>query len=355
MAAGSVTVPPDPLRTYTQDLLQAAGTPTDIAEEVARHLVGANLAGHDSHGVQRVAWYLEAVGNGGIQAGARPEIVHERGACALFDAQHGFGHYTTKAVLEWALERAPTHGVASAAIRNSGHIGRLGEYSEAAVDRGFVAIVTVGSAGPSAQWAPPFGGRTPFLGTNPWSLGVPAEGHRYVYDGATTTVAEGKVQLAEAKGVPVPEGWITDREGRPSTSPDDLYDGGSMVSLGERLAGHKGSGLGLGAALFGALSLASDPPAEDASGTVGGVWLLVLDPSAFGDGAVYRAHTERTLAALEAAPPAPGFSEVTGPGGPEARSRQRRAAGIPIPDTTWQVLRGLGERLGIPAPAPLDP
>lgn len=354
LAAPPVTVLPGPLRAYTFDLLRAAGTPVDIAEEVARHLVGANLAGHDSHGVQRLAWYLEAVSRGDLQAGARPEIVRERGACALFDAHRGFGHYSTMTVLEWALERVPAQGLASAAIRNSGHIGRLGEYSEAAVARGFLAIVTVGSAGPGAHWRPPFGGRTPFLGTNPWSLGVPAGERGYVYDGATTTVAEGKVQLAHAKGAQVPAGWITDREGRSTTSPEDLYDGGSMVSLGERLAGHKGSGLGLGAALFGALSLASQAPGEPARDTIGGVWMLVVDPSAFGDGAVYRAQTARTLAALNAVEPAPGFSEVLAPGGPEEHSRRRRAAGIPIPDTTWQVLCAQGERLGVAAPNPLE-
>lgn len=348
-----VTVPPEPLRAFTAGVLEAVGTPPDIAGEVSRHLVGANLAGHDSHGVQRLPWYVESALRGTLDVQARPEIVEQRQACALFDAHQGFGHYAAKVAINWALDHAPRFGLASAAIRRSGHIGRLGEYSETAVARGLLAMVTVGSAGPSARWTPPFGGQARFLGTNPWSLGAPAGAVPYVYDAATTTVAEGKVQLAQARGAELKPDCVIDKEGRPTTSPGDLYDGGFMVPLGAHVAGHKGFGLGLGSALFGALSQASAPEAAEES-DLGGVWMLAVDPSAFGDPGVYRARAERNLAALKTVPPAPGFSEVLVPGEPETQSRDRRSVGIPIPAATFKALSGLSERFEVPAPAPLQ-
>lgn len=353
--AQQVTVAPEPLRAFTARVLAAVGTPPDIAAEVSQHLVAANLAGHDSHGVQRLPWYVESALRGTLAVDARPEIVEQLQACAVFDAHRGFGHYAAKVAINWALDTAPRFGLASAAIRRCGHIGRVGEYAETAVARGFLAIATVGNAGPGSRLTPPFGGRTTFLGTNPWSLGAPAGPVPYVYDAATTTVAEGKVRVARAKGVRLPPDCVTDRDGRPSTSPDDFYDGGAMVPLGGRVAGHKGFGLGLGSALFGNLSQAA-PAEEDPDGaSAGGVWMLVVDPAAFGDAGAYRARAERNLAALKEVPPAPGVDAVLVPGEPERQSRARRSAGIPIPASTFEALTGLAERFDVEGPAPAGP
>lgn len=349
--ARQITALPESLQAFTGGVLEAAGTPSDIAAEVSHHLIEANLAGHDSHGVQRLPAYVDAAGRGDIKVGARPELVQEREACALFDAHRGFGHYSSKVAIKWALEHATRYGVASVAVRRSGHIGRLGEYTEWAVARGCLAIVTVGNAGPSARWTLPFGGQGRFLGTNPWSLGAPAGAVPYVYDAATTTVAEGKVQLAKARGAELPPDCILDKDGHPSTNPDDLYDGGFMLPVGGRVAGHKGYGLGLGSALFGALSLAGEPAQDRADGSAGGVWMLVIDPSAFGDAGIYRARTESSLAALKEVPPAGGVDAVLVPGEPETRSRDRRRAGIPIPGPTWNALTDLAGRFAVPSPA----
>lgn len=352
--ARQVTAVPRSLQAFTRGVLEAAGTPPDIAAEVSHHLVGANLAGHDSHGVQRLPAYVDGAARGDIKVAARPELVQEREACALFDARGGFGHYSSKVAINWALEHAPRYGVASVAVRRSGHIGRLGEYTEWAVARGFLAIVTVGNAGPSARWTLPFGGGARFLGTNPWSLGAPAGAVPYVYDAATTTVAEGKVQLAKAREAKLPPDCILDKEGRPSTNPDDLYDDGFMLPLGAQVAGHKGFGLGLGSALFGALSLAGEPAPSSEDGSAGGVWMLVIDPSAFGDASAYRARTESSLAALKQVRPAAGVDAVLVPGEPETRSREGRRAGIPIPQPTWEALARLAERFEIPGPATIE-
>ena len=125
-----------------------------------------------------------------------------------------------------------------------------------------------------------------------------------------------------------------------------------MLPLGAQVAGHKGYGLGLGSALFGALSLAAEPAETGEDASVGGVWMLVVDPAAFGDAGVYRARAESNLAALKEVPPVAGVDAVLVPGEPERQSRAQRATGIPIPGPTWQALSDLGERFQIPGPAP---
>ncbi|MGH7910575.1 MAG: Ldh family oxidoreductase [Candidatus Dormibacteraceae bacterium] len=273
-----------------------------------------------------------------------------RVACALVDAGHGFGHFSTSFALEWAMRRAPIDGLAAVTIRDSHHIGRLGEYTERAVTSGFLAVITVGSAGPGKRWTRPFGGRTGFLGTNPWSLGAPGLSRDYVYDAATTTVAEGKVQVAASRGVRLPPGCIVDDEGRPTTNPEDLYANGHMVPLGDVVAGHKGFGLGLGAALFGALSMAADDGVPPVEGSAGGVWLFILDPAAFGSARRYRQVVDSNLAALERVPPVDSGSNVLRPGQPEQLSRVERGSAIPLSNGVWQDLLSVGRRLKVAPP-----
>src|SRR3989440_629188 len=180
---------------------------------------------------------------------------------------------------------------AAAPVRHSMHIGRLGEYTERLALEGLVGIVTVGVAGPDSGSVAPFGGAARFLGTNPWSIGVPAEGRPpLVYDAATSTLAEGKVRVARARGVLLPAGAVRDADGRPTLEPADLYAGGSLTVMGGEVAGHKGHGLSLAAALVGGLSMIADPeptpagcmrPPETWGSRLGGGFVVAIDPAAF--------------------------------------------------------------------------
>jgi len=164
------------LEAWAVHFVGAMGAPADIATEVARHLVSANLAGHDSHGVMRLSQYKAETDNGLLRPEARPELFRENGGCAIVDARRGFGHFATTIAMDWCLKSASRMGVAAAAVRHSTHIGRLGEYVERATAQQMVGIATVGMAGPGAGAMAPFGGRHRFLGTNPWAIGVPARG-----------------------------------------------------------------------------------------------------------------------------------------------------------------------------------
>src|SRR5262249_40756427 len=154
------------------------------------------------------------------------------------------------------------------------------------------------------------------------------------FDGSTSTIAEGKVRVARAKGARLPEDCIIDSEGNPSVNPEDFYAGGALVPLGGRVAGHKGFGLAITSALLSALSMISDPEptfigastvanVSDQRGRIAGVFVIVIDPGAFGDAAQYAALTAETAAAAKRMPPAKN-SQILLPGEIEVRTREKR-------------------------------
>lgn len=357
--------PPDPLRRFVAGLFQAGGADPDIAEEVGRHLINANLSGHDSHGVIRVAQYFDQIAKGALCPNARPEILRSTAVTALIDAHRGLGHFATSFALEWAIQQANQHGLAAAAIRHASHIGRLGDYTERAGARGLIAILTVGVGGPGLGGMMLFGSRQRFLGANPWSIAVPADGRPpMVFDGSSSAVAEGKVRVARSKGLPLPEGTIVDAEGRATTNPEDFYRGGGLLPVGGSVAGHKGYGLAMASMLLGALAMIDDPDpvfwvsseqeVQDQRGRAAGVFLVIINPQCFGEPTLYRTLVAEVLAAAKRAPCAPGVDEILIPGEPEVKMRERRTReGVAIPDATWQELSALGERFAVPVPRPL--
>ena len=175
-------------------------------------------------------------------------------------------------------------------------------------------------------------------------------------DFATTTVAEGKNRVALARGRQVPGGVLLDAEGRPTRDPARLYEGGSLTLLGGRVAGHKGYGLSLAAALLGALAMVDDTaptPAGTMSGVPGnpryaaGVFLAVIDPEWFGGREAF-ARLGADIADQARAQPG-----VLVPGEPEARTRRaREREGIELLEATWQELVDLGARFGVETPSP---
>ena len=354
--------PPGPLQRFVTALFQSGGADRDIAEEVGRHLVNANLSGHDSHGVIRVAQYFDQIAKGVLHPNARPELIRETSVTSLIDAHSGMGHFVTSFALDWAIRQAGQHGLAATAIRHASHIGRLGDYTERAGARGFIAILTVGVGGPGLGGMVLFGSRQRFLGANPWSISVPAEGRPpMVFDGSSSAVAEGKVRVARSKGLALPEGAIVNADGRATTNPEDFYKGGGLLPMGGSVAGHKGYGLAMASMLLGALAIIDDPnplfwassaaDLPDQRGRAGGVFLVIIDPRRFGDPAHYRALVTEVLAAAKRAPCAPSVDEILVPGEPEVKMRERRAReGVPIPDATWTELGALAERFAVPMP-----
>jgi LDH2 family malate/lactate/ureidoglycolate dehydrogenase len=337
------TVPADQLRALTQRIFEGAGTPPDLAEIVTDHLINANLAGHDSHGVIRIPSYVQTIQRGGLDPNARPRVLSDRGPTLLVDGNWSFGQVAARYAIDLAVKRAKELGVAMVGIVHANHIGRVGEYPTLAAERGVAAFVTVGGLGKSVA---PHGGKAGALGTNPVSFGFPAAEHPpFLVDFATSAIAGGKVMVARAKGEPLPVGSLLDADGQPTRDANAYFSGGALLPFG----GHKGYGLSLVSALFSHV-LTQAAHAGPRGG--GGVLMVAIDAGAFGPADRAIADADKVMAAVKSVPPAAGVDEVLVPGEPEARARAARLRdGIPVPDRTWTEIQETATSVGVSLPA----
>lgn len=336
-----------PLTKLASELFQAAGAPPPVADLVAASLVESNLVGHDSHGVVRVLQYLTSIDNGQLAPSAQPTIVQETAVMALIDGHGGFGQVAAHLGMETAIAKARQHGLAAVGLVDCGHVGRMGEWVQMAADAGLIGLAFCNGGGGRGIVAP-FGGTERILGTNPIAAAVPlASRPPLVLDFATSAVAEGKVRVARNSGKQIPEGWILDKSGNPSTHPADLYDGGVILPA----AGHKGFGLSLLVELLGGLLTGAGVPALGMAPR-NGVLFIVLNIETFRPFADFTADGDALAAAVKGVKPAAGFTEVLLPGEPEVRTAaQRRQQGIVLDDTTWQQLIDAAESRGVAVPA----
>jgi hydroxycarboxylate dehydrogenase B len=351
------TFPADRLTRFAGDVFRAAGFPADEADVVARSLVDANLCGHDSHGLIRIPQYLKALDDGLLRAGVPLEIVHETPAVLVGDGQWGLGQVQAHRLLGRLVPKARAVGVAAGTLKHCGHIGRLGEYAGAAAAQGLAFLATVNNHGVGRAVAPP-GGVRGRIGTNPLCLAVPTappEGLPVVLDIGTSVCAEGKVRVAFNKGQPVPEGWLLDPQGRPTTDPGVLYrePRGTILPLGGPQA-YKGFGLGLLLDMFvGGLSggLCSHPDVEPRSANA--VLFLVLDSAQFAGAGHFAREVSALAREVRTCPTATPDATIQLPGDPERRERARRqASGIPLDEGTWGQLTAVATRLGVTPPPP---
>jgi uncharacterized oxidoreductase len=345
------TFPAESLEALTRDIFVAAGANADEAKTVATVLLRANLSGHDSHGVLRVPQYCAYVREGYIVPGAALHRIRETPTTCIYDANWGFGQVSAMTALEESFPRAREMGLVAFGIRRCNHIGRLGHYGEVAAEDGFVALLTVNNAGAGGAVAP-FGGRQGRLGTNPMCVAVPSEGEPVLIDMTSSVVAEGKIRIRRNRGERLPEGWIFDAAGNPSTDPNDFYGPprGAILPFGGPVA-HKGFALGMMVDLLSG-ALAGAGTTGERSGHVGnGVFCLLADVEAFRPLDEFRACVADMGRRVKDCPPADGFDEVLLPGEPEARARRARyATGVFIEDATWAQIVAEAERYGCRVP-----
>jgi LDH2 family malate/lactate/ureidoglycolate dehydrogenase len=337
----------DQLRGVTEAIFRAAGAPEDVAAEMGEALVGANLAGHDSHGVIRIPAYVRQIKDGGLDPAARPTVVRETPTTALVDGGWAFGHVSARLGTDVAIRKAKESKSAIVSIVRCNHIGRLGQWASQAAAQDVIALVCVGGGGGSqgrlgGGIAAPFGGAERALSTNPIAIGVPGgETPDMLIDFATTVVAEGKVQVARAKGAELPPGCIVDKNGQPSVDPNDLYDGGALLPFG----GHKGYAL----ALFVEMLCGAFTPGDELNGPGrrGGAVVWAVDAHAFRSPEAYQQNADFVLQRIKKVRPAEGFGEVLLPGEPELRAEEQRLGeGIPVPEATWSAIEEAAQQVG---------
>ncbi len=362
--AADSLIAPGPLRAWVFELFRAAGAQTHEAEQVADHLVEANLTGHDSHGVGMTPRYVASLLAGELRLGQKIRIVSDAGSLLVVDGERGLGQSVGAQAMALAIERVRSHGCVVMALRNAHHLGRIGAWAEQAVAAGCASVhfTSVLAEKPAVA---PYGGREARFVTNPFTVGLPVPGGEpLILDFATSAIAQGKVRVAYNRAEAVPGECLIDATGRPTTDPAVLFEAhegryGALRTMGE----HKGSALAITCELLaGALSGAQTLHPGSALPRVG-VWnhmlAIVFDPHRLGTAQAFEAQAREFIDWVRSAPPAPGHAEgaVLTPGQSERQARRARAAGIRFDGETIRQLdraaADVAARFGL-SPGPLS-
>jgi LDH2 family malate/lactate/ureidoglycolate dehydrogenase len=330
-------------------LLVAAGAPPDEAEIVMRHSVDANLAGHDSHGIIQIPTYIDRIQVGHIVPGAPWTITQESPTTTVIDGHWGFGYTVTERAMQLTIDKADRANVAATTVFRQGHIGRLASYTLMAAEADMIGLITADS-GRSAKQVAPFGGREARIGTNPISIAVPSDLDGPLFlDMATSAVAAGKISLAVSRRESIPLGWIVDRDGNPTTDPNQLKEGGALLPLGGS-EGYKGSGLAAIVEILCGLLTGLGFGIEPTGRHNDGCFIAVFKVAAFRPLAQFKQEVAEFARYLKATPPSEGSHGVLYPGEIEhLREQERRQKGIDVEDATWQKLQTLAAGYGLTA------
>ena len=334
----------DQLEMMATRILQGAGIGEENAKIVAAELVDSNSVGHDSHGIIRLKQYVESIEAGEVKPGGEMHLVVDLPSVAVLDGGFNFGQVVAARAFDIASQRARENGAYTVLCRNSCHVGRLGSYTRKAALDGFAALMAVN--GPAAAAVVPWGGLDPRMGTNPISLAAPWGDEPIVLDMTTSATAEGKICVASQKGEAIPEGWIIDKNGNPTTDPDDFYRGGAILPLGGP-QGFKGYGLGVMLDVFCGILTGYGVARQDVHPGNNGVWVHLIDVEQVIPRQEYQAWMGKYVAWLKGSRPAPAIDSILLPGEIEAEHRVDRRGGIPVPDTTWQQTLELASKLAV--------
>jgi uncharacterized oxidoreductase len=344
---------------FCAEVFERIGSLPEEAREVARSLVDANLTGHDSHGVIRLPRYVAWVRSGELVPNQTIARLVDTPVIAVVDGRFGFGQTVAPQAVDIGVEKAKTAGLSAVALRNSGHVGRVGEWAERAAAAGLISIHFVNAAG--SILVAPFGGLERRLSTAPFCVGAPREGAApIVLDFATSLVAEGKVNVASRGGKPLPPDALIGPDGAPSSDPALLYgpltpDGprdhargsGAIRAFGE----HKGSGLALLCELLGG-SLTGNGATGPGRKFANGMFSLYVDPEQIDPSHVFDADMTRYLDWFRQAKTIPGEAILT-PGEPERIARAKRSlSGVPLPTEAWASILAAAGSVGVTRDVP---
>ncbi len=322
------------LKELISGVFTAAGCDAEDAECVSDHLVEANLAGHDSHGVIRTPIYVRWLQEGNVLANQKIEIVFENDAMALVDGRMGLGQPIARQAMELAFEKTRKQGVGVVALRNSGHVGRVGHWAEMAVQNGYVSLHFVNTSGLGMLVAP-VGGINRRLSANPIAVGIPVEeGPPIILDISTSSIAEGKLKVAFNKGVPVPDGCIIDASGRPTNDPKVFYGDppGAILPFG----GHKGYGLGVVTEILAGALTGGGCTKPGVTRLEQGMLSIVLDPAVLPTSDSFLGEIRTFVDFVKGSEKTSPGAEILMPGEIEHRNRQQRLAdGIELDEKTW--------------------
>jgi uncharacterized oxidoreductase len=344
-------IPAAKLQSIGTRIFESLGSPHDESDWVVKTLVNSSLRGYDSHGVIRIAQYVNYIHDGVVVPGAPFEIIRDTPAIVVADGHRGWGQVVARKAMELAIEKARTNAVGTVVVRNSQHVSRLGEYPALAVPHDMIGLGVINLyGGKEVEEVAPFGGIDPKLAPNPIAWAAPSgEEWPMILDMTTSVIPEGKVRLARYQGRQLPEGCIIDAHGNPSTDPNDFYGSpqGALLPLGG-LAGHKGYGLAILTDLLGGALSGAGCVGQRKSSNGNGLFFQAVNIADFVPLADFVRDVKDLTAWIKSSRRRPGVEEIFLPGEAGYRTLKRRLAeGIPVDDNIWQEIMDIATRLEV--------
>lgn len=355
----STIFPENRLRKFTESVFKAIGCSDVHAQLAADVLIKADLRGIDSHGIARLSGYVRLWEKQRINAQPNIRIVHETASTATIDGDGGLGLVIAPYAMQVAMQKAENCGSGWVSVRNSNHFGIAAYHTLMAVEKDMIGFAMT-NASPLVA---PTHANERLLGTNPMCYAFPAGKYEpVIVDMATSAAANGKLEIAQRTGKAIPDGWIIDKNGNPSTNPHELKEGGSLVPLGSDVehGSHKGFGLGatvdiLSAVLSGANYGPWVPPfvafLEPPSDPVGlgiGHFLGAMRVDGFRPVDEFKTNMDNWIHRFKSAKTISPDQKVIIPGEPEFEAEQeRKTMGIPLVNAVVNDLNALADKLGL--------
>jgi LDH2 family malate/lactate/ureidoglycolate dehydrogenase len=360
ISSSSAVIPYEQLLDFTIAVFKSMGCPINDAYTAAIALLSADIRGIDSHGVARLSGYVRLKEAGRANPTPQLRIIHETPSTAVVDGDSGLGLVVAPFAMQVAIEKAEKAGTGWVSVQNSNHFGIAGYHALQAVKKEMIGIAMTNA---SALVAPTFSLER-LLGTNPICVAIPAgEEPPFVADLATTTAANGKLEILQRKNETAPTGWIQDSQGRPSTNPHEIKAGGALLPLGgDRDHGsHKGYALGAIVDIFSAVLSGANygpwvppfpayiPMPTGMPGKGIGHFFGAMRIDAFRPAEDFKNDMDKWIRRFRSATPVPGQEKVLIPGDPEREMEAERLAhGIPLLPAVVEDLDNLAQKLGIP-------
>ena len=350
------------LQDFAKRVFLAMGCSQEHGELASEILIDADLKGIDSHGIARLKGYVRLWEKHRIVVQPNIELVHETPSTGVLDGGAGLGLVVAPEAMKIAIQKAHTAGTGWVSVRNSNHYGIAGYHAMMALEHDMIGI-SMTNASPLV--APTFSSER-LLGTNPIAVAIPAL-HQppFVADFATTTVANGKLEVMKRKANAIPEGWAQDRHGQPSTTATSVEDGGALLPLGgSRILGsHKGYCLGSIVDIFSAVFSGANygpwvppfvsflEPPQDPVGKGIGHFLGAIRIDAFRPAKEFKVHMDQWIQRFRNSRTINKQQQVLIPGDPERELKAiREKEGIPLLDPVIKDLEVLADKFQLAAP-----
>ncbi len=344
---------------FAYSVFKKINCPEDQARLATDVLLSADLRGIDSHGIARLSGYVRLWEVNRVNSNPNIKIVHETPSTAVVDGDSGLGLVIAPKAMEIAIQKANQVGTGWVAVKNSNHFGIAGYHSMMALKHDMIGMAMTNA---SPLVAPTFSVER-LLGTNPICVAIPAgEQPAFVADFATTTAANGKLEILQRKNQDAPEGWIQKKDGSISTNPNELKDGGALLPLGgDREHGsHKGFCLGAWVDIFSAVLSGANygpwvppfvsflaPPADPVGDGIGH-FFGAMRVDAFRPADDFKKHMDNWITRFRSAKTVEGQSHLIIPGDPERECElERMQNGFTLNSKVAVDLQALGAKLGV--------